>query len=272
MSVGKLRRFVMRKMSTRTANEQMNMVQFTMQAAGRVVAVTALYESTRKYCSLYLCDSEPDLFLEITPQDIVFEQETMDLERISEGQLPYKVDGRYLDRTALQRKIAEKLFEYDTVLFHGSVIAVDGEGYLFTAKSGTGKSTHTRLWREMLGDRAVMVNDDKPFLRVMPDYIRVYGSPWNGKHGIGNNIDVPLKAICILERGEQNEIQQISANEAVSMLLQQSNRPQQPALLPKYLDILESISQKTAFYRMKCNMDPEAALIAYQTMSGYVKE
>jgi len=144
--------------------------------------------------------------------------------------------------------------------------------YLFTAKSGTGKSTHTRLWREMLGDRAVMVNDDKPFLRVMPDGIRAYGSPWNGKHGLGNNIDVPLKAICILERGEQNEIQQISANEAVSMLLQQSNRPQQSALLPKYLELLECIANKTAFYRLKCNMDPEAAQIAYQTMSGYVKE
>lgn len=248
------------------------MVKFNMQIAGRVVSVSALHRTTPKYCSLYLCDIEPDFTIEITPQDIAFEQVTADREHDIEGLPVFKIEDSHLERTALQRKIAEKLFEYDTVLFHGSVIAVDGEGYLFTARSGTGKSTHTRLWREMLGDRAVMVNDDKPFLRVMSDYIRVYGSPWNGKHGLGNNIDVPLKAICILERGEQNQIQQISANEAVSMLLQQSNRPLQPALLPKYLDILESISQKTAFYRMKCNMDPEAAQIAYQTMSGYVKE
>lgn len=248
------------------------MERFKMRIAGRVIAVDALYIPTRMYCERYLCDSELDFSVTLTPQDIVFEQEVTDQERAIEGLPTIIMDKSLLERTALQRKIAEKLFEYDTVLFHGSVIAVDGEGYLFTAKSGTGKSTHTRLWREMLGDRAVMVNDDKPFLRVMTDYIRVYGSPWNGKHGLGNNIDVPLKAICILERGEQNEIQQISANEAVSMLLQQSNRPLQPALLPKYLDILESISQKTAFYRMKCNMDPEAAQIAYQTMSGYVKE
>ena len=177
-----------------------------------------------------------------------------------------------LERTALQRKIAEKLFEYDTLLFHGSVISVDKEAYLFTAKSGTGKSTHTRLWREMLGDRAVMVNDDKPFLRVTSEGSYVCGSPWNGKHGLGTNIDVPLKAICILEQSEKNAISRISASEIVPMLLQQSNRPQQPKLLPKYLELLENIANKTEFYRLKCNMEPEAALISYQTMSGCIKE
>ena len=97
-------------------------------------------------------------------------------------------------------------------------------------------------------------------------------SPWNGKHSLGTNIDVPLKAICIVERGEKNEIHQISANEAVPMLLQQSNRPLRPIMLPKYLEILENIASKTSFYRMKCNMDPEAALISYQTMTGQTKE
>lgn len=71
-----------------------------------------------------------------------------------------------LEETAVYRKIADKMVDYDTFVFHGSVIAVEGQAYLFTAKSGTGKSTHTRLWREMLGDKAVMVNDDKPMLRV----------------------------------------------------------------------------------------------------------
>ena len=248
------------------------MGRFVMKVAGQVVGVSALFKSTREYCDIYLYDATPDFFVKLTSPDIAFEQAFVDQEHAIEGQPIRKIDEYLLERTALQRKIAERLFEYETVLFHGSVIAVDGEAYLFTAKSGTGKSTHTRLWRELLSDRAVMVNDDKPFLRVMPDCIQVYGSPWNGKHGLGNNIDVPLKAICILERGEHNEISKIPANEAVSMLLQQSNRPHGAALLPKYFDILEHIANKTAFYRLKCNMDPEAALIAYQTMSGNVKE
>lgn len=248
------------------------MEQFILQIAGRFIAVSANFQSTRKCCKEYLCDGNPDFSLVIEQDDISFEQNVTENEYISEGLQLAKIDDSILELTALQRKIAEKLFEYETILFHGSVIAVDGKGYLFTAKSGTGKSTHTRFWREMLGDRAVMVNDDKPFLQVRDECIQVYGSPWNGKHSLGNNIDVPLKAICILERGEQNEISQIPAKEAVPMLLQQSNRPQNAQLLPKYLELLENITRKTSFYRLKCNMEPEAALIAYQTMSGNVKE
>lgn len=248
------------------------MVQFIMRAVDRVIQVSAQYRYTRRYCADYLFEGKPDFSVELTPQDIAFEQEMTDRERELEGLPPLKMEDALLESTALQRKIAEKLFEYDTLLFHGSVVAVDGNGYLFTAQSGTGKSTHTRLWREIFGERAVMVNDDKPFLRVKSDGVQVYGSPWNGKHRLGNNTDVPLKAICILERGEQNEITRISANDAVSMLFQQSNRPRQSALLPKYMELLEDITNKVAFYRLKCNMEPEAALISYQTMSGDVKE
>lgn len=248
------------------------MEQFKMQIAGRVAAASVLFRSTQEYCHDFLCEAEPDFSVEVTPQDITFEQETTDRERAIEGLPVYKLKDAVLERTALERKLAEKLFDYNTMLFHGSVIAVDGEAYLFTAKSGTGKSTHTRLWRELLGDRAVMVNDDKPFLRVMEDRVLVCGSPWNGKHGLGCNVDVPLKAICILERGEQNEISRISANEAVFMLLQQSNRPQNPKLLPKYMELLDQIAHKTAFYRLACNMDPSAAELAYKTMSGKISE
>lgn len=239
-----------------------------MQAAGRVVAVSALFESTRKHCAAYLCDGRPDFSVNITPQDLAFEREKAAKEDELEGLPERELKDQQLERTALQRKIAEGLFAYDTVLFHGSVIAVDGEAYLFTAKSGTGKSTHTRLWRELFGERAVMVNDDKPFLRVMDDGVMVCGSPWNGKHGLGNNICVPLKAICILERGEQNAIRSIPANEAVPMMLQQSNRPMQAKRLPKYMELIDKLSGKLAFYRLSCTIDPQAAVVAYEAMSG----
>lgn len=248
------------------------MNEFTIKIAGTVAAVAALYESTRDFCKDYLSDEAPDISVLLTAQDIAAEQAILDRERALEGLQIAPMDGCLLERTALQRKLADKLFERGILVFHGSAISVDGEAYLFTAKSGTGKSTHTRLWREMLGNRAVMINDDKPFIKVTSQEIQVYGSPWNGKHGLGNNICVPLKAICLLERGEQNKICRIPANEMVYMLLQQSNRPQQAKLLPKYLDILENIAESTAFYRLECNMEPESALISYQAMSGCVKE
>ena len=244
------------------------MERFTMGAAGRVVAVSALYASTRDYCSAYLCTGDPDFEITITEQDIDFEREKAVRESDLEGLPVREFEPQALECTAVQRKIAEKLFTYDTLLFHGSVVAVDGEAYLFTAKSGTGKSTHVGLWRWLLQERAVIVNDDKPFLWIEQDGVTVYGSPWNGKHGRGNNIHVPLKAICLLERGAENEIRQIPAGGVLPILLQQSNRPMQPGLMPQYMELLDQLSNKVAFYRMACNISAEAPKLAYETMSG----
>ena len=233
------------------------MINFTMKAAGQTVAVSAMFESTRDYCKQYICQETPGFAITILPEDIALERKK------SAG----NYSDAYLETIALQRKITEVLFDYDTLLFHGSLIAVDGVGYLFTAKSGTGKSTHTRLWRELLGDRAVMVNDDKPFLRITRGAVQAYGSPWNGKHGLGNHISVPLKAICLLARGKENQIQKIPAKEAVFMLLQQSSRPADLQRMPKYMELLDGLSESVEFYRMQCNMDPEVAKVAFEAMS-----
>jgi hypothetical protein len=213
-----------------------------------------------------------DLDLVITAEDIAFERAKVLRESEVEGIPAPNFSDEYLESISLQRKITETLFEYDTLLFHGSVVAVDGQAYLFTAKSGTGKSTHTRFWREIFGDRAIMVNDDKPFLRITQEGVVAYGSPWNGKHGLGNNIHVPLKAICILERGEENRIQPITPQEALPMLMQQSQRPQNRKNLLKYMELVDQLSRKTEFYRMSCNMDPQAAVVAYEAMSGVRKD
>ena len=156
--------------------------------------------------------------------------------------------------------------DYDTFVFHGSVIAVDGEGYLFTAKSGTGKSTHTRLWREYFGERAVMVNDDKPMLKVTDNGVIAYGTPYNGKHRLGANIYVPLKAICILTRGEENNIVRIDKSEAYAMLVQQVYRPQDPMQLMKTLDIVDRMAEGVKLYKLACNLDISAAQVAYEGM------
>ena len=248
------------------------MTEFTMKIAGRVVAVRAMFPGTRDYCRDYLCDAEPDFTIGISPAEIAFEREKSEQGDRLEGISVRSFSDAYLETIAVQRKIAEHLFAYDTLLFHGSVVAVDGEGYLFTAKSGTGKSTHTRLWREVLGERAVMVNDDKPFLRLTEQGVLACGSPWNGKHGLGNNLCVPLKAVCILERGEENRIRPVSAKQALTMLVQQSNRPMDRKWLPKYLELLDRLACSVEFYSLACNMDPRAALVSYQAMSGNGKD
>ena len=244
------------------------MKEFTIELAGRVAGVSARKESTKEFFREYLSNGKPEFSVRITDQDIAFEREKSIREDILEGREPRQYTDAYLETIAIQRKIAEKLFDFRTLLFHGSVVAVDGNAYLFTAKSGTGKSTHTRLWRGLLGERATMVNDDKPFLEITETGVTVHGSPWNGKHRLGTNISVPLKAICILERGEENEIRQIFPREALLMLMQQSNRPMDQRKMPHYLELLDALSERTKFYRLRCNTNPDAAEVSYRTMSS----
>lgn len=236
--------------------------------AEKIIEVNSLYEDVHEYCREYRFDGEPDFFVNISYDDIEYERERSAKEDIKEGRTVRNWSDGYLEELAVYRKIAEKMPEYDTFLFHGSVIAVDGQGYLFTAKSGTGKSTHTKLWRELFGNRVVVVNDDKPLIRANNGSVTVFGTPYNGKHRLGNDIAVPLKAICILERAKENNIQRITKTEAYTMLLQQVYRPSDSFSLAKTLTLIDKMSEKVDFYRLGCNMELSAAELSYNTMKG----
>jgi len=247
----------------------MQTIVFNISLAGRVIEVSAFFESTKTFCKDYLTDSSAEDSIEITAEDIAFEREKSAREDKLEGIPVREFSDAYLETLAVYRKIADGMIMHDTILFHGSVIAVDGVGYLFTAKSGTGKSTHTRLWREYFGERAVMVNDDKPLIRITEEGALVYGTPWDGKHRLSTNFVVPLKAICVLERGEVNKIQSVTKKEIYSHLMQQMYRPRvagHPERMVKTLELLDSLAEKVSFYRLECNMEADAARVAYEGM------
>ena len=234
----------------------------------KVIEITSLYMDVHEYCMDYKSDGKADICVKISESDIEHEREKSEGVDIAQGKGVMQWKDGYLEELAVYRKIAEKMPEYDTFLMHGSVVSVDGQGYMFTAKSGTGKSTHTRLWKELLGDRAVMVNDDKPLIKVSDSGVTVYGTPYNGKHHLGNNIVVPLKCICILERAKENHIRQIDRSQAYHILLQQSYRPSDIAMLAKTLSLIDEMSDKVKFYRLGCNMDISAAQLAFRVMNN----
>ena len=240
-------------------------MQNKYKIADKVVEVTSIYDEVHAYCSDYQTDDQADYSVTTTQADIDYEREKSAREDEIEGIPIRHFSDIYLEELAVYRKIAEKMLDFDTVLFHGSVVAVDGVGYLFTAKSGTGKSTHTRLWREYFGDRAVMVNDDKPLLHIA-DTVTAYGTPYNGKHRLGTNISVPLKAICILTRSADNHIEAITREQAYTMLLQQVYRPADMLKMAKTLDLVDRLADSVKLYRLGCNMDISAARVAYEGM------
>jgi len=241
-------------------------VRGVYRLAGLDIQIESVCETVHQLCKEYRSGGIPCFAVRTAEQDISCERAKAALEDEKEGRERVPWPDDYLETLAVYRKIAEKLPEHNTVLFHGSCVAVDGAGYLFTAKSGTGKSTHTRLWRELLGNRAVMVNDDKPLIRVSADGAVVYGTPWDGKHRLSRNIAVPLKALCILTRAAENHIEPITAAEAYPMLLQQVYRPADPAALTKTLELIDRLAARVKLYRLGCNMQPEAAELSYNTM------
>ena len=243
------------------------MAEFSIKIAGQVAAVTSRFDSTRDYCARYLTQEPAALSITVSPEDMVLEQALADEEALEEGLKRRKFSDPFLDRAVIQRKLSEGLLTYEILLFHGSSVAVDGEGFLFTAACGTGKSTHTRLYREVFGERAVMVNDDKPFLKLTDSGVILCGAPWSGKHGLDTNIQVPLKGICILERGTENTIRPITAEEAAPMLLHQACAPLDEALLPRFHSLVQRLGASVPLWNMHCTKDPQAAIVSHTAMS-----
>ncbi len=246
------------------------MEKFYMRLADRVVAVSANYPTTKRFCRRYLLEEVPeetDIDVSVSMEDVEEEKKTAqeaDLGLCSE---------QYLETLALHRKVSEALTAYHTVLFHGSAIALDGEVYLFTAPSGTGKSTHTRLWRECFGERALMVNDDKPFLHLNEDgSMTVYGSPWDGKHHLSTNVGLPLKAICILSQAPENRIYQVSKKEGLQPLYLQTFWPDSSqSMVKNSLEVLGGILDQPLWH-LECNISKEAVKVSYEAMSGKCME
>ena len=244
------------------------MEPFTIQIARLVTRVHPMFSSTRDYCRSYLSELAPEFDVVVTAQDLVREQELAELEAMEEGLRLRKFSDPFLERAVIQRKIARELLRRNTILLHGSTVAVDGAAYLFTAPCGTGKSTHTRLWREALGDRAVMVNDDRAFLRISDDGVIAYGSPWSGKHGLDSNIALPIKGICFLRRGPENAICRAQGAECIRELQHQCFLPEDTPGQDLARTLVEQLSRQAALWQMECTKDPAAARLAHQAMSA----
>ena len=245
------------------------MESFVMEIAGLAVEVQPLFQSTREYCKSYLTDKTAEFFVEVTPEDLTFQQALLEQEAIEEGLKIRKFTEPFLERATIQRKVADALLARNTLMMHGSTVAVDGKAYLFTAPCKTGKSTHTRLWRELFGDRAVMVNDDMPFLQITAEGVLAYGSPWSGKHGLATNICAPLQGICFLRRGNENAIQPMEAARGAEALRRQIHSPVDEQLRQKAATLAGRLAEIVPLWEMDCNIQPDAPRVSYEAMSGH---
>ena len=164
------------------------------------------------------------------------------------------------------------LLQHSGLILHASAIVVNNKAYLFTAHSGTGKSTHTTLWLNHFGDKAFILNDDKPAIRYIDGKWYAYGTPWSGKNDINRNCRAELAGIAVLERAEENSIERYDGVDAIFAILSQVNRTKEPEHRIKMMELLDNLITQVPIWKLKCNMDPDAALVSYQAMSAHEKE
>ena len=161
-----------------------------------------------------------------------------------------------------------QLIDHDGILLHSSAVVVDGKAYIFSAPSGTGKSTHTQMYLKHFGDRAAILNDDKPAIRLIDGEFCASGTPWSGKTDWNINLTVPIAGICMLRRGEVNKIVPHTGSKALFDILEQTLRPKSADSRDKLISLLTKLIEKVPIWKLECNMDPEAAIVSYEAMSG----
>ncbi len=216
------------------------------------------YVHTERMCRDYAADFDvPDITAAVTDEEIEREQ------KLAEQPVP----RGYAEFICLYRKIAQQLPRFDAFVFHAAVVVCDGQAYAFAAPSGTGKSTHIALWQKHFGDRAYILNGDKPVLRLTEQGFVACGTPWCGKERLGVNRTAPLKALCFLDRGRENVIAPLDGDEVIRRLFSQVLVPTDPAGADRFLALLDRFVREVPAYLLHCNMKEEAAAVAYAGMN-----
>ena len=172
-----------------------------------------------------------------------------------------------IESTIIQQRIADKMPFFDSILMHGSVVSLDNQAYMFSASSGVGKTTRTKLFLDNYAD-AIVVNGDKPIIKITDTQAIACGTPWCGKEGWNTNTMVPLKAIFLLERAEkeeENSIKELSLGKAFPFLLQQTYHPDDPAAMKKTLQLLKALDGKVKIYKFRSTPTKESVRLAYET-------
>lgn len=167
---------------------------------------------------------------------------------------------------ALMMAFAFAAAEQDTLLVHASVIRNNGYGYLFTAPSGTGKSTHTHLWYKYIPGSDLM-NDDNPVVRIIDGEARIYGSPWSGKTPCYRNIWAPVGAITRIEQKPENTIRRMAPVESFAMLLPAVSSMKWDKRV--YIGICDTLSRLlpiTPIFLLGCRPDEDAARVCYEAI------
>ncbi len=235
------------------------MISFTAVIAGVAVEVRCRTEKCRRYFGGYEAEiPSPELVLEVSDEE---------LSRFA-GELPDN-SPEYTEFLALYAPLARYMPTKNGFVFHGACVSFDGGGYLFTAPSGTGKSTHILLWHRYLGRNVDIVNGDKPIITVSPDGgVLIHGTPWSGKERWQKNRSVPLRSICMLTRSKESFIRAADPGEHLPFLFRQTFFCGDPLVTTRTLELMDAVLKAVPVWLLGCDISRAAAKCSFEAMTG----
>lgn len=197
---------------------------------------------------------------ENAPADIVLE---CDIDQILElnPELQDRDVAEYMGTGAI---FARELLGFQGSFLHSSAVVLDGKAYLFSAPSGTGKSTHTEKWCRLFGAR--YLNDDKPALRLVDGVWMAYGTPWSGKHDLSSNEGVPVGGVAVLRRGEENAITRMQPAQALPWIMSQTSYRLRRDQMEKQLELMDQFLRQVPIWQLYCRNEDAAAVLSHSTM------
>jgi hypothetical protein len=227
-----------------------------LKVADLIVEVEPKYEilKTRSVPYIYTGTSEPDIVIKISEQFYADRQK--ENPHLSLAECEYIYTGKYF---------YTEIVKFNGVMLHASAVQYENYAYLFSANSGTGKSTHTHLWLEKF-PTAEILNDDKPAIRIIDGKSYAYGTPWSGKYDESINTATEIAGITFLSRGVNNEIKRTTGEDVMVDFMNQTVRPIKKDYMVYFMDVLDQILTNIPVFRMKCNISLDAVDTSYNAM------
>ncbi len=248
---------------------------FTIKMADLSFRIHNQYRYLERQCREYIISGTAGDWMDVesTEEEIREESSSFGFSSFSVSAEKAQSCPGYYESLSVYRKIARILPMYQGFLMHGVVIEAFGTGIALVAASGMGKSTHAGYWKELFGDETIIINGDKPILRLKNGKLIAYGTPWAGKEGLNENRGTELRKICFLERAEENRCERMDTASGIRKLMGYIFT-ENTEDIASALHILKSAAVNTEYYRLCCRKEPDAALAAEKKLlqSGEYQE
>ena len=233
--------------------------------AGEAIDFEPLYESNKRLCAGFLSQKCEPAFSFKSDFNSIKE------EMLVEGDFSKNSSAKMLESNYILRKIATYFLESGKgFVFHGSAVKYRGKAYVFTGVSGAGKSTHAALWKSVLGEKLTYINDDKPIIKKINGDFYVFGTPWKGKHELGENDFAPLGGIAEIVKSKNIKVVDLPKSETIALFLNQTLRPTETKIYDKLLPLLGEIMERYPIKKLYCDKSEKSAKSLIEEFTGEI--